>query len=66
MQGPINKNVYMQEILALSQEYMQTPSYPTVRKIADLAAAILHDYTVYGRPEEFSKHSWRDEAARDE
>lgn len=56
----------MQEILALSQEYMQTPSYHTVQKIADLAAAILHDYTVYGRPEEFSKHSWRDEAARDE
>ena len=66
MQGPINKTVYMQEILALSQDYMQEPSYQTVKKIADLAAAVLHDYRVYGRPEEFDKHSWRDESARDE
>lgn len=56
----------MQEISSLSQEYLQNPSYHIVKKIADLASAILHDYTVYGRPEEFSKHSWRDEAARDE
>ncbi|MFO7800729.1 MAG: hypothetical protein R6V55_00380 [Desulfovermiculus sp.] len=66
MQGPINKQAYMQEILALSQDYMEVPSYHTVKKIADLASAVLHDYTVYGRPEEFSKHSWRDDAARDE
>ena len=66
MQGPINKTVYIQEILALSQEYMQEPSYQTVKKISDLAAAILHDYTVYGRPEEVGKHSWRDDSARDE
>jgi hypothetical protein len=66
MQGPINRDIYVQEILALSQDYLQDPSYHTVRKIADLAQTILHDYTVYGRPEEYGKHSWRDEAARDE
>ena len=66
MQGPIDRDVYMQEIQALSQEYMQFPAYQTVKKIADLAAAIMHDYTVYGRPEEYGKHSWRDDSARDE
>ena len=66
MQGPINRDVYMQEILDLAQDYQQAPSYQTVRKISDLATAILYDYTVYGRPEEYSKSSWRDEAARDE
>ena len=66
MQGPINKDAYMQEILELSREYLQSPTYQNVRKISDLAQAILYDYTVYGRPEEFSKHSWRDDSARDE
>jgi len=66
MQGPINKDVYMQEILALAQDYAQAPSYHTVKKISELAVAILHDYTVYGRPEDYNKHSWRDDAARDE
>ncbi|WP_027371489.1 hypothetical protein [Desulfovermiculus halophilus] len=66
MQGPINKDAYMQEILALAQEYQDVPSYHTVKKISDLAAAIIYDYTVYGRPEEYSKHSWRDDSARDE